>query len=62
MECVVEFEYDANEDDELTLKKGDVITNVSLYEDGWMKGVLNGKEGVFPDNFVKVSWKVLLIF
>lgn len=54
MECIVEFEYDANEDDELSLKKGDVITNVSLYEDGWMKGVLNGKEGVFPDNFVKV--------
>ena len=24
-------------------------------EDGWCKGVLNGRQGLFPDNFVQFS-------
>uniref|UniRef100_A0A8C6PFK3 Osteoclast-stimulating factor 1 n=1 Tax=Nothobranchius furzeri TaxID=105023 RepID=A0A8C6PFK3_NOTFU len=38
-----------------TLRPGDVIKNVRCLvdEDGWMEGELNGKRGVFPDNFVK---------
>ncbi|XP_029966216.1 CD2-associated protein isoform X3 [Salarias fasciatus] len=54
MEVVVEYDYDALHDDELTLRLGDVIKNVRYYEeDGWMEGDLNGKRGLFPDNFVK---------
>ncbi|XP_076612788.1 CD2-associated protein [Chaetodon auriga] len=54
MEVVVEFEYDALHDDELTLRLGDIIKNVRyIEEDGWMEGDLNGKRGLFPDNFVK---------
>lgn len=54
-EVVVEFDYDALHDDELTLRLGDVIKNVRyVEEDGWMEGDLNGKRGLFPDNFVKV--------
>uniref|UniRef100_A0A3Q3D8T4 Osteoclast-stimulating factor 1 n=1 Tax=Hippocampus comes TaxID=109280 RepID=A0A3Q3D8T4_HIPCM len=42
-------------EDELTLRKGDLIKNVCcIQEDGWMEGDLNGKRGLFPDNFVKV--------
>jgi SH3 domain-containing kinase-binding protein 1 len=55
VECVVEFDYEAAEDDELTLKVGDVITDVVKQSGGWWEGVLRGKKGVFPDNFVKVS-------
>ena len=33
---------------------GDVITCTSRPEGGWWKGILRGREGVFPDNFVKV--------
>ena len=50
----VQFEYQAENDDELCLKVGDIITNVLQAEEGWMEGTLNGKRGVFPDNFVKV--------
>jgi len=51
----VEFDYDATEDDELTIKVGDVITEVVKSScDGWYEGKLNGKRGMFPDNFVKV--------
>nr|XP_033475612.1 CD2-associated protein isoform X1 [Epinephelus lanceolatus] len=54
MEVVVEYEYDALHDDELTLRLGDIIKNVRyIEEDGWMEGDLNGKRGLFPDNFVK---------
>uniref|UniRef100_A0AAQ5XKS0 Osteoclast-stimulating factor 1 n=1 Tax=Amphiprion ocellaris TaxID=80972 RepID=A0AAQ5XKS0_AMPOC len=53
-EVVVEYEYDALHDDELTLRPGDIIKNVRyIEEDGWMEGDLNGKRGLFPDNFVK---------
>ncbi|XP_030577525.1 CD2-associated protein isoform X2 [Archocentrus centrarchus] len=54
MEVVVEFDYVALHDDELTLRLGDIIKNVRyIEEDGWMEGDLNGKRGLFPDNFVK---------
>ncbi|CAH0769481.1 unnamed protein product [Bemisia tabaci] len=48
------FPWDAQNDDELTLKKGDIITLVTkeVADKGWWKGELNGKIGVFPDNFV----------
>lgn len=55
MEAVVEFDYVAKESDELTLRKGDVITNILIQSGGWWEGTLNGKRGMFPDNFVKVS-------
>ncbi|XP_056284917.1 CD2-associated protein [Pseudoliparis swirei] len=54
MEVVVEYEYEALHEDELTLRPGNVIKNVRyIEEDGWMEGDLNGKRGLFPDNFVK---------
>ncbi|XP_074660104.1 SH3 domain-containing kinase-binding protein 1-like isoform X3 [Tubulanus polymorphus] len=54
VEVLVEFEYEAVEDDELSLKVGDVIKNVIIQDGGWWEGDLRGKRGVFPDNFVKV--------
>lgn len=57
-EVVVEYKYDAHHEDELTLQPGDIIKNVRyIEEDGWMEGDLNGKRGLFPDNFVKVRRK-----
>ncbi|KAJ8339904.1 hypothetical protein SKAU_G00345370 [Synaphobranchus kaupii] len=54
VEVVVEYEYDSLHEDELTLRLGDVIKNVRrIEEEGWMEGDLNGKRGLFPDNFVK---------
>jgi len=53
--CIVEFDYEATQADELTLKKGDIIHNVKKMPGGWWEGTINGRVGVFPDNFVKVS-------
>lgn len=50
----VEFDYEAELSDELSLKTGDIIENVKRMDGGWWEGSLNGKKGVFPDNFVKI--------
>lgn len=54
MEVLVEYDYDAQEGDELTLRRGDIIRDVVKKQEGWWEGVLNEKRGLFPDNFVKV--------
>ncbi|XP_067010594.2 SH3 domain-containing kinase-binding protein 1 isoform X2 [Anabrus simplex] len=53
-EAIVEFDYVAQESDELTLHKGDIITDIRMQPGGWWEGTLAGKRGMFPDNFVKV--------
>ena len=42
--------------DELDLERGQIVTILSknLEDPGWWRGILNGKVGVFPDNFVKI--------
>lgn len=51
----MEYNYVAQEDDELTLRKGDIITGIKVMLGGWWEGTLRDKRGMFPDNFVKVS-------
>ncbi|XP_068921903.1 CD2-associated protein isoform X1 [Petaurus breviceps papuanus] len=54
VDYIVEYDYDAVHDDELTIRVGDIIRNVKkLEEEGWLEGELNGRRGMFPDNFVK---------
>lgn len=54
LECVVEYDYDSQLGDELSIRVGDVITDIETMEGGWWKGNLRGKIGMFPDNFVKL--------
>ncbi len=55
MEAIVEFDYQSQHDDELTIAVGDIISNIRKDEGGWWVGELDGRRGVFPDNFVRVS-------
>ncbi|KFQ08663.1 CD2-associated protein, partial [Leptosomus discolor] len=50
--CRTVFSYEGS-NDELSFKEGEIIQIISkdTGEPGWWKGELNGKEGVFPDNF-----------
>ena len=52
----VEYDYKSSNDDELNLKKGDVIRVLSKDSEdpGWWLGEVDGKKGVFPDNFVSL--------
>ncbi|VVC96268.1 unnamed protein product [Leptidea sinapis] len=43
-------------EDELSLCEGDIVNIVSKEapDRGWWRGELNGKVGLFPDNFVQI--------
>ncbi|CAF0998585.1 unnamed protein product [Rotaria sordida] len=45
--------YDAQHDDELSIRPGDTIVLLERRSDNWFKGILNGKIGLFPGNFVQ---------
>ncbi|XP_047391995.1 SH3 domain-containing kinase-binding protein 1 isoform X4 [Sciurus carolinensis] len=53
VEAIVEFDYQAQHDDELTISVGEVITNIRKEDGGWWEGQINGRRGLFPDNFVR---------
>ncbi|CAC5402749.1 CD2-associated protein,SH3 domain-containing kinase-binding protein 1 [Mytilus coruscus] len=57
VECIVEYDYEAEQPDELSIKAGQIIKNVLIEDGGWWEGELDGKKGMFPDNFVKVIEK-----
>ena len=46
------YSWHAEEDDELTIEKDEVIENVK--DSGWWQGEINGKRGFFPKNYVEL--------
>ena len=46
------YEHIPEQDDELAFNVGDIIEVLETGEDGWWKGQCNGKEGMFPVNYV----------
>lgn len=53
--AVAEYDYDATEDNELTFKEGDVITDIEFIDEDWWLGSLNGKRNLFPANYVSLQ-------
>ncbi|XP_040900549.1 SH3 domain-containing protein 21 isoform X2 [Toxotes jaculatrix] len=53
MEVLVLIDFEGTLGDELSVRAGDVVKNVTPSEDGWLEGELRGKRGIFPANFVK---------
>lgn len=54
-EVLVLLDFEGTMGDEITVRAGDVVKNVSVSnEEGWLEGELRGKRGIFPANFVKV--------
>ncbi|XP_068126094.1 SH3 domain-containing kinase-binding protein 1-like isoform X3 [Hyperolius riggenbachi] len=53
MDAIVEFDYKAQHDDELTIVAGEIITKIKKEDGGWWEGELKGRRGLFPDNFVR---------
>jgi len=49
------FPYKATYEDELSFKKGDIVTIKAAVMDGWFKGTVNNnpKEGLLPGNYLK---------
>ncbi|KAM6175236.1 nostrin isoform 2-T2 [Erethizon dorsatum] len=47
------YSFQARQDDELNLEKGDIVTIHEKKEEGWWFGSLNGKKGHFPATYVE---------
>uniref|UniRef100_A0A8R1I433 SH3 domain-containing protein n=1 Tax=Caenorhabditis japonica TaxID=281687 RepID=A0A8R1I433_CAEJA len=47
------FDYEAEKEDELTLRENAIVYVVKKNEDGWYEGVLDGVTGLFPGNYVQ---------
>eukprot|EP01095_Lingulamoeba_sp_RSL-Kostka_P015140 TRINITY_DN686_c0_g1_i1.p2 TRINITY_DN686_c0_g1~~TRINITY_DN686_c0_g1_i1.p2 ORF type:complete len:233 (+),score=114.69 TRINITY_DN686_c0_g1_i1:1389-2087(+) len=53
--CTVEFDFEAENEDELTISEGEIITIISETE-GWFNGCNSrGETGLFPANYVSVN-------
>lgn len=48
------YDYEPRDDDELALREGDIV-QVTKVEDEWTTGLLNGKTGMFPTNYVEMA-------
>ncbi|XP_003726562.1 rho guanine nucleotide exchange factor 7 isoform X1 [Strongylocentrotus purpuratus] len=45
--------FEGSKDDELNFQKGDIITVTLQVPGGWWEGMLSGRSGWFPSNFVR---------
>lgn len=52
--CVALFDYEGEDDAELTFSQGDVIALLELVGDEWGRGQIHGRAGIFPLNFTEV--------
>lgn len=51
------YDYDATDSDEVSFREGDLITNVSSIDEGWMTGRVQrtGHTGMLPANYVEIA-------
>ncbi|KAG7461713.1 hypothetical protein MATL_G00194060 [Megalops atlanticus] len=52
--CVARFDFDSEHGDELSFSEGTVIRLKEYLDQGWARGDINGRSGIFPLNFVEV--------
>uniref|UniRef100_H2Y9M9 SH3 domain-containing protein n=1 Tax=Ciona savignyi TaxID=51511 RepID=H2Y9M9_CIOSA len=52
---VVIYDYSAENPDELNLKEDEVVYVIRKNDDGWYEGVLEGRTGLFPGNYVDAT-------
>ncbi|XP_074650321.1 intersectin-1-like [Tubulanus polymorphus] len=48
------FDYDSPHETDLSFKQGDYILLLRWIDDDWICGELDGREGMFPKNFIEV--------
>ena len=46
--AIAEYDYEAQEENELSFPEGATITNIQRVDEDWWAGEYHGKEGLFP--------------
>lgn len=49
------YDYDAQEENEISFREGEVITEIEMVADDWWQGSVNGQNGLFPANYVEMQ-------
>ena len=52
-QCRAQYDYDAAQSDELSIRAGDVINLTEKHDADWWLGELNGRTGIFPAMYVQ---------
>ncbi|KAM9749464.1 SH3 domain-containing protein 19 isoform 3-T3 [Dama dama] len=47
------YDFHGENEDELSFKAGDIITELESVDDDWMSGELMGKSGIFPKTYIQ---------
>lgn len=53
--ATAQYDYEATEDNELSFPDGATIHNIEFPDDDWWLGEYNGKQGLFPANYVELD-------
>ncbi|KAM9258741.1 SH3 domain-containing protein 19 [Cariama cristata] len=48
------YDFHGENEDELSFKAGDIISELESVDEDWMSGEIQGKSGIFPKNFVQI--------
>ena len=57
-ECEVLYDFEPQEDCEISIKKGEIVTLKGKYDDRWYEGVNSaGEQGYFPITYVQLNWE-----
>ncbi|XP_074130275.1 SH3 domain-containing protein 19 isoform X3 [Sminthopsis crassicaudata] len=48
------YDFHGENEDELSFKAGDIITELESVDEDWMSGERAGKSGIFPKNYIQV--------
>ncbi|NWZ66717.1 SH319 protein, partial [Acrocephalus arundinaceus] len=48
------YDFHGENEDELSFKAGDMITELESVDEDWMSGEILGRSGIFPKNFVQI--------
>ncbi|KAI6238091.1 hypothetical protein M3Y99_00736600 [Aphelenchoides fujianensis] len=55
LSAIAVFDYEAQDDDEITFDVGDRITDIEQIDPGWWRGFCRNKYGLFPANYVALE-------
>lgn len=52
--CIALYNFVGQNPDDLSFSAGDCISLLTRVSDDWLRGEVNGRQGIFPASFVQI--------